>query len=116
MRCSRCGKEIAVKKIKGLGALCYWCFDLAVLKMLGIKEVWLEEEIIPIIKLDIAERIIKDDSFSVQKYVKDSAYGEETIKHAISDMLDLDMLAEKVRKVLNAYRGELLGEYFGEEE
>ena len=114
MKCSRCPNEIKIKKIKGLGQLCYACFSVAVSKMISLQEVWLNEDILPLVKQEIVNGSIKDKSFSIAIYIVESEFNEDIIKQAVEEMLDGDTLPERVRGCLNEYRQEVLGNYFGE--
>jgi len=104
LKCDRCPTKEHVKKIIGFGKLCYKCFDEMVIKMLEFQDVWMCDTIIPAIKSDISDGIIKQgDDYDISAYMKESIYDEIIINIAISEMFDGGSLPEIVRKYLNKH-------------
>jgi hypothetical protein len=104
LKCDRCTIEEHVKKIIGFGKLCYKCFDEMVIRMLEFQDAWLSDTIVPAIKKDISDGIMKDgEHYDVHMYIKQSIYDIELINTAINEMFDGGSLPEIVRTYLNNY-------------
>jgi hypothetical protein len=109
MICDKCGSHKHVRNIKGIGNRCYGCFDDQIMKMLEFQETWLEEDIIPDIKTEISDGIMKDgENYDIKGYIDNSSYNSETIENAIEEMLSGNALPEIVRIYLNKYTGNIM--------
>ena len=93
-----------VKKITGFGNLCYKCFGEMVEVMLEFDDDWLTNTIIPEIKIEISDGIMRNgEDFNMDDYIADNIYNEEIINSAMSSMLDGGSLPEIVRKYLSTW-------------
>lgn len=109
MICDKCGSRNHVKNIKGIGNRCYGCFDEQIMKMLEFQEMWLDEDIIPEIKLDISNGIMKyEEDYDIKEYITNSPYTSETIELSINEMVSENALPEIVRMYLNKYIGNIM--------
>jgi hypothetical protein len=105
MKCSKCGSEKNVKRIKTLGEICFNCFTQQTSRMVIFRDHWIRNEIIPAIKQEISDEIMKNgESFDIASYIEQSTYDRDLIENAIDRMLWVETIPEIVRIALSRYK------------